>query len=89
MSVRYDAGHDAVGSHSKLRYHLVPVRGITQDCCTDPAAARAGKQARHRIIADGVQPPLNQRAYLPDDFGVDDKIKPLPHCSHQTQLLAC
>src|SRR5215468_1772172 len=50
-----------------LRHYLVPVRRVTQDGCGDPAAARAGEQTCHRIVADGVQPPVYERAYLLDD----------------------
>jgi hypothetical protein len=53
---------------SELGYHVVPVRGVTQDRGGDPTAARAGEQTRHRIIADDIQPSLHERAYLPDDW---------------------
>src|SRR5712672_1665180 len=53
---------------SELGYHVVPVRGVTQDRGGDPAAARSGEQACHRIIADDIQPSLHERAYLPDDW---------------------
>src|SRR5262249_60703461 len=66
-SARYAADRDGGDSRIQPRHHLVPVGGIAQNGCGDPPAARAGEQAGHRIITNGVPPPVYERAYLLDD----------------------
>jgi hypothetical protein len=47
-------------------HHVVPMRGITQDRCRDPAAAQAGEQAAIGL-PHGIQPPGNKIPRLFDD----------------------
>lgn len=65
---------------TKPHYHVVPVCGVAQDRCRDPATARAGKQPgiglRH-----GVQSPGHEVAGLFDDrhFSVWLQFSRAPH----------
>ncbi len=46
---------------------LVPVGGVTQHGRGDPASAGSGEQACHRVVANGVQPPVHEGPNLEDD----------------------